>query len=122
MIKRISGKIGRVKRARRVRARMHGTATRPRLSIYRSMQHIYAQIIDDDVGRTIVAASTLEPDLKPQLAGLRKVQEAERIGDAVARRAVDAGVTSVVFDRGGFRYHGRVRALADAARAAGLQF
>lgn len=122
MIKRQSTKIARLKRARRVRARMHGTADRPRLSVFRSSEHIYAQLIDDDGHRTIAAASTLEGELKPVLAGLNKSQRAQKVGDLVGRRALDAGVTAVVFDRGGFRYHGRVQALANAARAAGLQF
>lgn len=122
MIKRPSAKIARLKRARRVRARMHGTAERPRLSIFRSSEHIYAQLIDDDAGTTIASASTVESELKPMLAGLQKSKRAEKIGDVMGRRAAAAGVSAVVFDRGGFRYHGRVQALANAARAAGLQF
>ena len=101
---------------------MHGTAERPRLSIFRSSEHIYAQLIDDDTGTTIASASTVESELKPVLAGLQKSKRAEKIGDVMGRRAADAGVSAVVFDRGGFRYHGRVQALANAARAAGLQF
>lgn len=101
---------------------MHGTAEKPRLSIFRSSEHIYAQLIDDDAGRTLATASSLEAELKPVLAGLKKAQRAERVGEAVGRRAVDAGISTAVFDRGGFRYHGRVQALANAARAAGLKF
>lgn len=122
MIKRQASKVSRIKRARRVRARMHGTPERPRLSVHRSSMHIYAQVIDDNDGRTLAAASTLDPSLKPFLAGLKKTQRAEKVGDAIARKALAAGITAVVFDRSGFRYHGRVQALADAARAAGLNF
>lgn len=122
MIKRKSTRIARLKRARRVRARMHGTADKPRLSVFRSSEHIYAQLIDDDAGRTLATASTLETELRPALAGLKKTERAERIGEAVGRRARDAGISTAVFDRGGFRYHGRVQALANAARAAGLEF
>ena len=122
MIKRVAGKVSRLKRARRVRARMTGTAERPRLTVHRSSIHMYAQVIDDRAGRTVAAASSLDADLKPHLAGLKKTQRAEKVGDAIARRAVEAGITSVVFDRSGFKYHGRVQALADAARAAGLKF
>lgn len=102
----------------RVRRKVQGTADRPRLAIYRSLNHIYAQIIDDEQGRTIAAASTTEKDLRGATGG--NVEAAERVGRAVAERALGSGVESVVFDRGGYRYHGRVRALADAARAAGL--
>jgi len=122
VIKHVASKVSRIKRARRVRARMHGTSERPRLSVHRSAIHIYAQLIDDEAGHTLAAVSTLDPELKPLLAGLKKTQRAGKVGDAIARKALDAGVQAVVFDRSGFRYHGRVQALADAARAAGLKF
>ncbi len=102
----------------RIRRKLRGTGGRPRLTIYRSLNHIYAQIVDDEQGRTLVSASTTEKDLRDEKGG--NVAAAERIGRAVAERALQQGITSVVFDRGGYRYHGRVKALTDAARAAGL--
>jgi len=115
-------RVGRTRRARRVRARIPVTAERPRLSVHRSAEHIYAQVIDDLQHRTVASASTLDPELRPLLAGLKKTQRAEKVGEAVAQRAKEQGVTQVAFDRGGFGYHGRVQALADAARKAGLSF
>ena len=112
----------RLRRHRRVRKKVGGTPERPRLAVFRSSIHIYAQVIDDSIGRTIAAASTLDPVIKPQCDGKTKMTEAELVGAAVAERARGQGVTKVVFDRGGFLYHGRVKALADAARAAGLEF
>ena len=103
---------------RRIRRKVQGTGARPRLAIYRSLNHIYAQIIDDEAGRTIAAASTTEKDLRGATGG--NVEAAARVGRAIAERALSKGVESVVFDRGGYRYHGRVKALTDAARAAGL--
>lgn len=103
---------------KRIRRKVQGTAERPRLAIYRSLNHIYAQVIDDEQGRTIAAASTTEKDLRGSTGG--NVEAAERVGRAIAERASAKGIGSVVFDRGGYRYHGRVKALADAARAAGL--
>ncbi|MEJ7712028.1 MAG: 50S ribosomal protein L18 [Pyrinomonadaceae bacterium] len=103
---------------KRVRKKVQGTAQRPRLAIYRSLNHIYAQVIDDVQGQTLVAASTTEKDLRGSSGG--NLDAAQRVGRAVAERALGKGIESVVFDRGGYRYHGRVRALADAARAAGL--
>ena len=103
---------------KRIRRKVQGTGGRPRLAIYRSLNHIYAQLIDDEQGRTIAAASTTEKDLRGATGG--NVAAAERVGRAIAERALSKGVESVVFDRGGYRYHGRVKALADAARAAGL--
>jgi large subunit ribosomal protein L18 len=102
----------------RIRRKVSGSGARPRLAIYRSLNHIYAQIIDDEHGRTIASASTTEKDLRGATGG--NVEAAERVGRAIAERALSKGVESVVFDRGGYRYHGRVKALADAARAAGL--
>ena len=102
----------------RIRRKVRGTAERPRLAIFRSLNHIYAQIIDDEQGRTRAAASTLEKDLRETSGG--NIAAAQRIGTTVAERALAAGVSNVVFDRGGYVYHGRIKALADAARAAGL--
>ena len=103
-------------------AGLHGTAERPRLNVFRSLQHIYAQVIDDELGNTLVAASTLDPELRGKLDGLNKSQQAARVGKLVAERALAKGLTQVVFDRGGYPYHGRVKALADSAREAGLEF
>ena len=110
----------RVKRHARLRLRLSGTGARPRLAVFRSLNHIYAQVIDDSSGRTLAAASSLEPDLKS--AQGTKTAEATAVGRIVAERARAAGVERVVFDRAGFRYHGRVKSLADAAREAGLEF
>jgi len=106
----------------RVRNKVSGTVTRPRLSVFRSSQHIYAQVIDDERGHTVAAASTLEPEVRKQLTGKTKTAQAELVGTTLAERAKAAGITAVVFDRGGFRYHGRVKAVADGARSGGLQF
>jgi large subunit ribosomal protein L18 len=111
------------KRHRRVRKRVEGLEARPRLAVFRSLHHITAQVIDDTQGRTLAAASTVEGELKGQLKGhTANAGAAAAVGRAVAQRAVAAGVKSVVFDRGGYLYHGRVKALADAAREAGLEF
>ena len=110
----------RQKRHDRLRLRVEGSASRPRLAVFRSLNHIYAQVIDDTSGRTLAAASSLEPDLRS--AKGTKVAEATAVGRIVAERARAAGVGQVVFDRAGFRYHGRVKSLADAAREAGLEF
>lgn len=112
----------RLRRKRHIRRTLRGTATRPRVSVYRSLGHIYAQVIDDDRGVTLCASSTLEKDLKALLKGTGNVAAAQAVGKALAERALAAGLKKVVFDRNGFRYHGRVKALADAARAAGLEF
>ena len=108
------------KRHARLRLRVTGSSTRPRLAIFRSLNHIYAQVIDDTTGRTLAAASSLEPDLRAGPG--TKSAEAAVVGRLVAERARAAGVGQVVFDRAGFRYHGRVKSLADAAREAGLDF
>jgi large subunit ribosomal protein L18 len=105
----------------RIRKKLQGTAERPRLNVYRSMNHIYAQVIDDLNGKTLVAASTAEGQKENRRTG-GNVASAKEIGKAIAERAKAKGVTKVVFDRGGYLYHGRVKALADAAREAGLQF
>lgn len=111
----------RLRRHMRVRKRVEGTTDRPRLAVFRSTNHIYAQVINDEQGHTVAAASDLEANLKA-LQDKNKTGLAELVGTAVAERARQAGITKVVFDRGGFRYHGRVKALADAARKAGLEF
>ncbi len=111
----------RIRRHRRVRKKVHGTATRPRLAIYRSNKHLTAQVIDDDAGRTLASASTLEADFRKQQSGCN-VAAATAVGALVAERAKQAGISAVVFDRGGFLYHGRIAAIAEAARAAGLEF
>ncbi|TVR75730.1 MAG: 50S ribosomal protein L18 [Sphaerobacteraceae bacterium] len=117
----------RKRRHLRVRARISGTAERPRLNVFRSNQHIYAQVIDDKAGHTIAAASTLEPAIREAFStteenGHRRVHEAEVVGRIVAERAREKGISTVVFDRGGYKYHGRVKAVAEAAREAGLEF
>jgi large subunit ribosomal protein L18 len=108
------------RRHSRVRRRVHGSAERPRLAVFRSNKHISAQLIDDDAGRTLAAASSTEGELRGTAGG--NIDAATRVGALVASRAQGAGITTVVFDRGGFAYHGRVAALADAARAEGLEF
>ncbi|HEX9681588.1 MAG TPA: 50S ribosomal protein L18 [Acidimicrobiales bacterium] len=110
----------RTRRHRRVRKKVVGTAERPRLAVFRSNRHISAQVIDDERGHTLASASTLEADLAGAVTG--NVEAAKKIGELIAARAKDAGVSQVVFDRGGFLYHGRVAAVADAARSAGLDF
>ena len=111
---------GRIRRHRRVRKKVRGTLARPRLSVFRSSRHISAQLIDDANGVTLVSASTLEAELRSSPGG--NVAAARSVGSLIAQRALDAGIALVVFDRGGYRYHGRVAALADAAREAGLEF
>jgi len=106
----------------RVRAYLVGTAERPRLCVYRSLGHIYTQIIDDRSGRTIVSASSMDKETKKNLKGGGNIASAKAVGKTIAERAKAKGVAKVVFDRGGYKYHGRVKALADAAREAGLQF
>lgn len=113
---------GRIKRKQRIRKKVNGTPLRPRLSVFRSDKHIYAQIVDDTQGVTLVSASTLSPEYKTGEALKGKIGAAKRIGELVARKAQDKGITKVVFDRSGFIYHGRIQALADAARQAGLDF
>ena len=108
------------RRHKRVRRKVEGTAERPRLAVFRSSRHITAQLIDDLAGRTVASASTVEPSLRATGGG--NIEAAKAVGALVASRAKDAGITTVVFDRGGFAYHGRVAALADAARAEGLEF
>ncbi len=112
----------RQKRHRRVRMRVHGTLERPRLNVFRSLRHIYAQLVDDTVGHTIVSASTLDAEVRLKLDDLSKTDQANLVGKVLAKRALENGVKRVVFDRGGYKYHGRVKALAEGARAEGLQF
>ncbi|HWO72432.1 MAG TPA: 50S ribosomal protein L18 [Dehalococcoidia bacterium] len=112
----------RIRRHQRVRKRLFGTSERPRLSVYRSLSHIYAQVIDDVSRRTLVAASDIEAGLRDQTAGVKKAEVATMVGKLVAQRAKEKGISRVVFDRGGYPFHGRVKALAEAARAAGLEF
>jgi large subunit ribosomal protein L18 len=110
------------RRHRRVRSKVEGTVERPRLNVFRSLQHIYAQVIDDTAGHTLASASTIDGEVSAQCAGLNKTDCARLVGKAIAARAKAAGVNMVVFDRGGYQYHGRVKALAEAAREAGLEF
>ena len=117
MLKQFDRKAARARRHRRVRVRVAGTGQRPRLSVYRSLHHVYAQLIDDETGRTLAAASTAQ-----LRSGKKDAEAAAAVGRAIAEKAKAAGVTAAVFDRGGFLYHGRVKALADAAREAGLEF
>ena len=112
----------REKKHRRMRNRFSGTAVRPRLSVFRSNNHMYAQIIDDTVGNTLVAASTLEKDVKSELKKTNDVEAAAYLGTVIAKKALDKGIKEVVFDRGGFIYQGKIKALAEAAREAGLEF
>jgi large subunit ribosomal protein L18 len=112
---------GRIRRHRRVRKKVHGTASRPRLAVYRSNKHISVQLIDDDSSTTLAAASTVEAAQRA-VGGGGSVAAAARVGELIAERAKAAGVTAVVFDRGGFAYHGRVAAIAEAARNGGLEF
>ena len=112
----------REKKHMKVRNRFSGTAERPRLAVFRSNEHMYAQIIDDTVGNTLVAASTVEKDVKAELEHTNTVEAASYLGTVIANRALDKGIKTVVFDRGGFIYQGKVQALAEAAREAGLEF
>ncbi len=114
--------IARIRRHARVRKQLSGTAERPRLSVFRSLTEIYAQVIDDQAGSTLVSASTIDQELRAKMKGLPKGEQAKMVGLAVAERAKSKGIDSVVFDRGGFRYMGRIKALADGAREGGLKF
>jgi large subunit ribosomal protein L18 len=117
-----SRSIARVRRHVRVRKNLMGTAERPRLNVFRSLSAIYAQVIDDQAGRTLLAASTMDRELREKMKGLKKSEQAKLVGQTIAERAKSKGIQSVVFDRGGFRYIGRVKAFADGAREGGLQF
>jgi large subunit ribosomal protein L18 len=112
----------RIKRHRRVRKKVFGTTERPRLCVFKSIKHIYAQIIDDENGLTLVSASTLSPDLRDKISGGSNTGAAKAVGEVIGRKAVEKDIVNVVFDRGGYLYHGKVKALAEAAREAGLSF
>ena len=122
MVSKKSRAVVRENKHRRLRNRFSGTAARPRLAVFRSNNHMYAQIIDDTVGNTLVSASTLQSDVKAELEKTNNVEAAAYLGTVIAKKALEKGITSVVFDRGGFIYQGKIKALADAAREAGLNF
>lgn len=122
MLKAKSRFISRKKRHRRVRSKINGTPERPRLNVFRSGKNIYAQVIDDLSGKTLVAASSLDPQLRSELSAAGNKEAARKVGELLARRAIDQGIKDVVFDRGGYLYHGRVKELADGAREGGLKF
>ena len=122
MVSKESRQLVRAKKHMKIRNRFSGTAERPRLAVFRSNNHMYAQIIDDTVGKTLAAASTLEKDVKAELEKTNNVDAAAYLGTVIAKRALEKGITEVVFDRGGYIYHGRVQALADGAREGGLKF
>ena len=112
----------RLRRHRRVRRNIWGTPEKPRLNVFRSLRHIYAQVIDDTQGHTLASASTVDSDVAPRLENMTKIEQSRVVGEVVAERALGQGIERVVFDRGGYKYHGRVKALADAAREKGLEF
>jgi len=112
----------RYRRHARVRAKVVGTSSRPRVCVFRSLNHIYAQVIDDSQGHTLASASSLEPEAKAEVVGKTKTAGAEIVGSLVAKRVLSKGINQIVFDRGGYKYHGRVKALAEAVRQAGLKF
>jgi len=118
----VDARVARKRRHARVRARLSGTAARPRLSVFRSLKYIYAQIIDDNAGCTLASASSLDPEIRDKVSGMKKTESAELVGSLIAQRALSKGIKRVAFDRGGYKYHGRVKALAEAARKAGLDF
>ena len=122
MVSKVSRTQVREEKHRRLRRHISGTPQRPRLAVFRSNNNMYAQIIDDTVGKTLVSASTLQKDVKAELEKTNNVEAAAYLGTVIAKRAVEAGITTVVFDRGGYIYQGKVQALADAAREAGLEF
>ncbi len=119
---RINRKKARIKRHQRVRRRISGTTERPRLAVFRSLTEIYVQMIDDQAGVTIASASSIDKDLRSKMAGKNKTEQARLVGEAMAERAKEIGVSKVVFDRGGFKYMGRIKALAEGARKGGLEF
>jgi large subunit ribosomal protein L18 len=122
MITKPGSNIARIRKHARVRKKVVGTTERPRLNVYRSLSHMYAQIIDDSTGKTLVSASTLDGEIKGKLAFCGNKDAAKEVGKLVATKAVNSGIKKVVFDRGGYIYHGRVKELAEAAREAGLEF
>ena len=118
----IDRRVARLRRHGRVRKRIVGTLERPRLNVFRSLRHIHAQVMDDGQGHTLASASTIDAEVAAQLQGLTKTEQARVVGKVLAERALSQGINKVVFDRGGYAYHGRVKALADAAREGGLEF
>ena len=122
MIKKVNKNKNRQKRHKRVRSKVHGTAERPRLNVFRSNKHVYAQIIDDDLGHTLVASSTLREPVRQEVESTSTKEAAKAVGQDIAKRALESGITEVVFDRGGYVYTGQVKELADGAREAGLKF
>ena len=122
MLIEVDTRLARERRHARSRAKIIGTMTRPRLCVFRSSRHIYVQIIDDHVGHTLASASTIDPEIRGRVTRKKKTESAELIGSLLAQRALSNGINRVVFDRGGYKYHGRVKALAEAARKAGLEF
>ena len=122
MVSKDNKAVNRIKKHQRQRNRYCGTAERPRLAVFRSNMHMYAQVIDDEAQKTLIAASTTEKAVKAELEKTNDMAAASYVGTLIAKRALEAGITEVVFDRGGFLYHGKVKALADAAREAGLKF
>ncbi|HPB16075.1 MAG: 50S ribosomal protein L18 [Clostridia bacterium] len=122
MIKNLDKNTARKKKHDRLRNHLSGTAEMPRLNVYKSLNNIYAQVIDDTKGNTLVSASTLDPSLKETLKNGGNLDAAKQVGTLVAKKALEKGIKNVVFDRGGYVYHGKIKALADAARAAGLEF
>ena len=119
---RTTPRLARQKRHQRLRMQIKGTPSRPRLCVFRSLNHIYAQVVDDTKGHTLVAASTLDPETRAQMNGKTKAGRAELVGAAIAKKALEHGIKELAFDRGGYKYHGRVKALAEAARQSGLKF
>lgn len=122
MIKKEPKNYTRKRRHKRVRQKIEGTAECPRLNVYRSLQHIYAQIIDDDEGNTLVSASSLDPEVKKEIARGSNQEAAQKVGEIIGKRAKDQSIERVVFDRGGYPYHGRIKALAEAVRQEGIEF
>ncbi|MFQ6122185.1 MAG: 50S ribosomal protein L18 [Dehalococcoidales bacterium] len=118
----IEPRLARYRRHRRVRFKVKGTTPRPRLCVFRSLNHIYAQVIDDSQGHTLVSASTLDPEIRNETDGKVKTSQAELVGAIIAKRALSKGINQVAFDRGGYKYQGRVKSLAEAARQGGLKF
>jgi large subunit ribosomal protein L18 len=115
-------RLARRRRHARVRKRVYGTTERPRLCVFRSLQHIYVQVIDDTQSRTLVSASTMDAQVRAEVAGKDRIAQAAAVGKVVAQRAQEAGIETVVFDRGGYKYHGRIKSLAESARKGGLEF
>jgi len=122
MAKKKTRSLARIRRHARIRKHISGTPERPRLNVFRSLKDIYAQVIDDEAGQTLISASSIDKELRAKMDGLTKIEQAKLVGKTLAERAKDKGVDSVVFDRGGYRYAGRVQALADGAREGGLKF